>query len=84
MATLYEPWRAKVLGASRALGWMLAAGVVAMTALGVTQVFSSTREGGERGRLEARVFIEKVRVCHRAPAPHPSWAECERLVRRGE
>lgn len=81
MASLREPWRTKVLGTSRVIGWLLAVGVVVGMSVGVAEFLSSIRAGGERGRLEARAFIDKVRVCHRAPPPHPSWAECERLVR---
>jgi hypothetical protein len=84
MESKRQPWQTKALGASRVAGWVLGAGVLLLSAIMVVQFLAWTRDSNLRGRLEARAFIEKVRACHRAPPPHPTWPECERLVRSRE
>ena len=76
--------REQVLAASRWVGWMLAAAVIAAGALGVASGLQAERQGRALGQAHARAFIDKVRACHRAPKPHPSWTECERQVQAGE
>jgi hypothetical protein len=71
--------RDRVLAASRRLGWLSAAAVVASCAFGVWAGVHAMQDRRAVGKAEARAFIEKVRACHRAPKPHPSWTECERL-----
>jgi hypothetical protein len=79
-----QGWQTKVLGGSRVVGWGIGAGVIALLAFTVGQISNQVRERQVRGQAEARVFIEKVRACHRAPPPHPSWPDCEHLVRNRE
>jgi hypothetical protein len=66
------------------MGWALAAAVVAAAATAVFELQTSAARDRQVGRMQARAFIDKVRVCHRAPPPHPTWEECERLVRNAE
>jgi hypothetical protein len=73
-----------VLRASRALGWALAAAVVAFGAVAATTGLHAVRDMRATGRTEARAFIDKVRACFRAPKPHPTWTQCERLVQDRE
>lgn len=76
--------REKVLAASRGLGWALATVVVAACVLAVTTGLRAQQDRRAIGRTEARAFIDKVRACHHAPKPHPTWTECERLVQDRE
>jgi hypothetical protein len=79
-----QPWQTRTLAYSRLTGWLLAVGVVALFAWGGARFMDRARAGEAYGRTQARAFIEEVRACHRAPPPHPSWADCERLVRARE
>jgi hypothetical protein len=76
--------REKVLAASGRLGWVLAAVLVASWAFAATIALQAVQSGRATGRAEARAFIDKVRACHRAPKPHPTWTQCERLVQDRE
>jgi hypothetical protein len=62
----------------------LAAGVVVLGAFAVTNGLRAEQDRRAVGQTQARAFIDKVRACHRAPKPHPSWTECERLVQDRE
>jgi hypothetical protein len=62
----------------------LAAIVVAVCAFAVTAGLHAMQDRRATGRTEARAFIDKVRACHRAPKPHPTWEQCEHLVRDHE
>jgi hypothetical protein len=73
-----------VLVVSRWLGWLLAAAIVAFCAFGVATALHAVQDRRVVGRAEARAFIDKVRACHRAPKPHPTWTQCEHLVRDRE
>jgi hypothetical protein len=76
--------RERLLAASRGLGWILAVGVAVSCAFAASTGLHAVQISRANSRAEARAFIDKVRACHRAPKPHPTWTQCERLVQDRE
>ena len=73
--------RASLLGWSRAVGWCLAVLVLVLSLALVVEARNTVEHQTERGAVNARSFIGKVRTCYRhGKDPYRTWQSCERRV----